>query len=76
MPRQASAGLIVAEANRISPQPVMRGRSGNHPKIRAAVSRAGLDGVRRPDARSRRASADAVFGVERGELPRNFVDGP
>jgi len=57
-----------------SPDHVMREGRGQSSRS-CRVSRVRLDGVRRPDARSRRASAGAVFVSSGGELPRNFVDG-
>ena len=52
------------------------GKVGDSLPDRAAYLLSLLDGVRRPDARSPRASGDVVFVSSGGELPSNFVDGP
>jgi 2,4-dienoyl-CoA reductase-like NADH-dependent reductase (Old Yellow Enzyme family) len=73
--QQASAGLIVAEATAISPPITSCGKVEDSLPDRAAYLLSLLDGVRRPDARSPRASGDVVFVSSGGELPSNFVDG-
>jgi hypothetical protein len=74
VPTLCSAGFGRSDRDQ-SPNHVMREGRGQSSRS-CRVSRARLDGVRRPDARSRRAAGGAVFVSSGGELPRNFVDGP
>jgi hypothetical protein len=74
--RQASAGLIVAEATAISPPTTSCGKvEDNHPD-RAAYLGQGWTGYAALTRGLAVHPRDAVFVSSDGELPRNFVDGP